>query len=142
MSGETSAVAFCARYNGRLSDKALIKFIADGDKDALKLLYLRHGAQIYQFVLRLNGSESVADEAVNQVFLAVWRDAGQFKGESQVGNWLLGIARSQGLPLTGPPNCLSKISRTGLPPGQKAPEKRHPAEMRGRISADPPKSCI
>jgi RNA polymerase sigma-70 factor (ECF subfamily) len=43
--------------------------------------------------VRLSGSESTADETVNEVFLAVWRDAGQFQGKSQVATWLLSIAR-------------------------------------------------
>src|SRR5215471_17360690 len=75
------------------SDAALIQSIADGDKAALKLLYLRHRERIYRFVVRLSGSESTADETVNEVLLAVWRDARQFQGKSQVATWLLSIAR-------------------------------------------------
>ena len=75
------------------SDAALIQSIADGDKAALKLLYLRHRERIYRFVVRLSGSDSTADEAVNEVFLAVWRNAGKFEGKSQVATWLLAIAR-------------------------------------------------
>jgi RNA polymerase sigma-70 factor, ECF subfamily len=75
------------------SDAALVQSIADGDKVALKLLHLRHRERVYRFVVRLSGSDSIADEAVNEVFLAVWRDAGKFEGKSQVATWLLAIAR-------------------------------------------------
>jgi RNA polymerase sigma-70 factor, ECF subfamily len=75
------------------SDLALIQSIADGDKAALKLLYLRHRERVYRFVVRLSGSDSMADEVVNEVFLAAWRDAGRFAGKSQVATWLLAIAR-------------------------------------------------
>jgi RNA polymerase sigma-70 factor (ECF subfamily) len=75
------------------SDAVLLRCIANGDKTALKILYLRHRERIYRFVVRLSSSDSIADEAVNEVFLAVWRNAGKFKGESQVATWLLSIAR-------------------------------------------------
>jgi RNA polymerase sigma-70 factor (ECF subfamily) len=84
--------AAIAALASQISDRTLVQFIADGDKAALKLLYVRHGARVYRFVARLTGSESAAEETVNEVFLAVWRDARQFKGKSEVATWLLGIA--------------------------------------------------
>ncbi len=40
-----------------LSDKALVQLIADEDKRALKLLYLRHHDRVRRFVTRLTGNE-------------------------------------------------------------------------------------
>jgi RNA polymerase sigma-70 factor (ECF subfamily) len=77
----------------QISDEALVRSIADGDKAGFRVLYLRHRERVYRFVLRLTGSDEVADEVVNEVFLAVWRYAGQFEGKSRVATWLLGIAR-------------------------------------------------
>jgi len=79
--------------NSEASDAALIQSIADGDKAAFRLLYLRHRERVYRFVVRLSGSDSMADEAVNEVFLAVWRSAGKFEAKSKVATWLLAIAR-------------------------------------------------
>jgi RNA polymerase sigma-70 factor (ECF subfamily) len=76
-----------------LSDKALVQLIADEDKRALKLLYVRHHDRVRRFVTRLTGNESTAEEVVNEVFLEVWRHAGQFEGRSQVATWLMSIAR-------------------------------------------------
>jgi RNA polymerase sigma-70 factor, ECF subfamily len=90
---QSNAAACAISPNPVASDAALIQSIAEGDKAALKLLYLRHRERVYRFVTRLSGSESTADEAVNEVFLAVWRDAGQFQGKSKVATWLLSIAR-------------------------------------------------
>ena len=77
----------------QISDEALVRSIADGDKAGFKVLYLRHRERVHRFVLRLTGSEEVADEVVNEVFLAIWRNAGRFKGKSRVATRLLGIAR-------------------------------------------------
>jgi RNA polymerase sigma-70 factor (ECF subfamily) len=87
-----SSAAAIAALACQTSDRTLVQFIADRDKAALKLLYLRHGARVYRFVVRLTGSKSAAIETVNDVFLEVWRDAMQFTGRSQVAAWLLEIA--------------------------------------------------
>ncbi len=84
---------FATTSLSQISDKALVRSIADGDKAALKLLYLRHREHVYRFVVRLTGAEQVADEVVNDVFLAAWRHADKFEGKSEVSTWLLGIAR-------------------------------------------------
>ena len=84
---------FNAAPRSQPPDQTLIKSIAEGNKAALKLLYLRHRERVYRYAARLTGVEMVADEIVNDVFLAVWRHAGQFEGKSQVGTWLLRIAR-------------------------------------------------
>jgi RNA polymerase sigma-70 factor (ECF subfamily) len=94
--GAESAAAIAALLS-QISDRTLVQFIADGDKAALKLLYLLHSARLYGFMARLTDSESDAEETVNDVFLAVWRDARQFKGKSQVATALLGIARLKAL---------------------------------------------
>jgi RNA polymerase sigma-70 factor (ECF subfamily) len=76
-----------------LSDKALVQLMVDEDKRALKLLYMRHHDRVRRFVMSLTGNESTAEEVVNEVFLEVWRHAGQFEGRSQVSTWLMAIAR-------------------------------------------------
>jgi RNA polymerase sigma-70 factor (ECF subfamily) len=75
------------------SDEALIRSMADGDKRAFKMLYVRHHVRVFRFVMRLAGNESIAEEVVNEVFLEAWRHAQDFKGRSQVATWLLSIAR-------------------------------------------------
>src|SRR5450432_2642323 len=75
------------------SDEALIQSMADGDKRAFKMLYVRHHVRVFRFVMRLVGNESAAEEVVNEVFLEAWRHAQDFKRRSQVATWLLSIAR-------------------------------------------------
>jgi RNA polymerase sigma-70 factor, ECF subfamily len=79
--------------SGNTSDSDLIKRIASGDRAAVRLLFMRHHARIYRFVVRQTGSENMADDIANEVFLEVWRKASNFEFRSQVSTWLLGIAR-------------------------------------------------
>ena len=78
-------------------DDALIERIADRDRSAMTVLYVRHNARIYQFILRLVGNSAVAEELVNEVFLEVWRKADRFERRSQVSTWLLAVARHKAL---------------------------------------------
>ena len=80
-----------------ISDEALIKAIADGDRHAMRVLYTRHNVRMYRFVLRLTEDASLAEDLVSEVFIDVWRQAGRFKAQSQVSTWLLAIARYKAL---------------------------------------------
>jgi RNA polymerase sigma-70 factor (ECF subfamily) len=93
--GEQSnlSINFNIAAQSEASDEALIQSMADGDKRAFKLLYVRHHVRVFRFVMRLAGNESIAEEVVNEVFLEAWRHAQDFKGRSQVATWLLSIAR-------------------------------------------------
>ena len=79
------------------SDENLIREIARGDKRAMRVLYARHNVRVYRFIVRLVGDNSIAEDLVSEVFLDVWRKAGQFEGRSQASTWLLAIARYKAL---------------------------------------------
>ena len=79
------------------SDEMLLERIADGDRTAMHILYSRHNVRVYRFVLRMMRDTTSAEDLVSQVFLDVWRTAGQFEGRSQVSTWLLSIARFKAL---------------------------------------------
>jgi RNA polymerase sigma-70 factor (ECF subfamily) len=80
-----------------ISDEMLLESIADGDGTAMHNLYARHHLRIHRFILRMVRDTAVAEDLASQVFLDVWRTAGQFEGRSQVSTWLLSIARFKAL---------------------------------------------
>jgi RNA polymerase sigma-70 factor (ECF subfamily) len=79
------------------TDRALVDRVAKGDRAAVRLLFMRHHARVYRFVARQTGSEMMADDIANEVFLELWRQAPAFEGRSEVSTWLLGIARFKAL---------------------------------------------
>ena len=79
------------------SDEALVAKIASGNRLAMQVLFARHHARIYRFVLRLIGSEALAEDITSEVFLDVWRQAHRFEARSAVTTWLLAIARYKAL---------------------------------------------
>jgi len=79
------------------SDETLLDHISGGNRTAMHTLYARHNVRVYRFILRMVRDASIAEDLVSQVFLDVWRTAGQFEGRSQVSTWLLSIARFKAL---------------------------------------------
>ena len=79
------------------SDEVLIARIAAGDREAMRVLYLRHHVRVHRFVLRLVRNQAVAEDIISEVFLDVWRQGGSFEGRSAVSTWLLAIARFKAL---------------------------------------------
>jgi RNA polymerase sigma-70 factor (ECF subfamily) len=74
------------------SDERLMERIATSDQTALRALFERHHHRVFKFILRLTRNESAAEDLVNEVFMEVWRNAGNFGGRSSVPTWILSIA--------------------------------------------------
>ena len=79
------------------SDEALVGRIANGDRDAMRLLFVRHNLRIFRFILRIVGNDATAEDLLSEVFLEVWRSAHRFEARSHVTTWMLGIARFKAL---------------------------------------------
>ena len=79
------------------SDAGLIAKVTAGNKLAMQVLFARHHARVYRFILRLLGSEATAEDLTSEVFLGVWRHAHRFEARSSVTTWLLAIARYKAL---------------------------------------------
>jgi len=78
-------------------DEAVMKALAEGDKQAIQVLFARHNVRVFRFVLRLVSNASVAEDLVNEVFIEVWRQPGKFAGRCRVATWLLAIARNKAI---------------------------------------------
>lgn len=76
-----------------MTDEELIAAMARGEKNALETLYRRHAGWIGGRLARATSSPDLAEEALQDSFVAAWRNPGSFRGEGDVGAWLWGIAR-------------------------------------------------
>ena len=86
-----------------VSDELLLKNVAEGDKAAMHVMFVRHREKVFRFIQRIVRNPAIADDLVSQVFLAVWQSANRFENRSRVSTWLLSIARFKALnSLRGP----------------------------------------
>jgi RNA polymerase sigma-70 factor, ECF subfamily len=77
---------------------ALIHRVAAGDHDALTTLYDATNRFIYGLLLRILGNTATAEEVLLDVYVQLWRQAGNY--DTQRGNpraWLVMMARSRAI---------------------------------------------
>ena len=79
-----------SRDLAHLSDEALLSLVASSDDQALAELYDRFGGVAYGLALRILRDEALAQDAVQEAFLAVWRSADRFLAErAKASTWIL-----------------------------------------------------
>jgi len=78
------------RELAHLSDEALVLLAARSEQHALAELYDRYGRTAYGLALRILRDEALAEDAVQEGFLAVWRTAARFVPErGKASTWIL-----------------------------------------------------
>ena len=79
-----------------LGDDELLRLTRVGDEAAFTVLYRRHQGPVYRFALQMSGSESVADDVTQEVFLALMREFSRFdSSRGSLAPYLYGVARNQ-----------------------------------------------
>ena len=79
-----------------LGDADLMLKAAHGDRDAFAALYRRYHAMVYRFARLMTGSNNAAEDIVQEVFLAVMRDAARYDpARAALPSYLYGVARHQ-----------------------------------------------
>jgi RNA polymerase sigma-70 factor (ECF subfamily) len=80
------------------TDHELIRQVADGSETALAALYDRHASAVFGLAVQLCRDRGVAEDVVQEAFLALWNRAELF--DPSVGaltSWLYAIARHRAL---------------------------------------------
>ena len=73
-----------------LSDEALVALVARGDEGALAELYDRYGRVAFGVALRVLRDAALAEDAVQEAFVTLWRTAPRFVPErARASTWLL-----------------------------------------------------
>ena len=80
------------------ADVQVLKAVARGDEQALAQLYDRYGGILLGLLVRILNSREEAEDVLQEVFLQVWRRAGDFDEErGKPFTWLVTLARSRGI---------------------------------------------
>jgi len=88
------------RDHAHLSDEALVALVARSDESALAELYDRVGGTAYGLAYRVLRDEALAEDAVQEAFLGLWRGAGSFVPErASPSTWILTLVHRRAVDL-------------------------------------------
>ncbi len=111
------------RELAHLSDEALVALAARSEQSALAELYDRFGRPAYGLALRILRDEALAEDAVQEAFLALWRTAGRFVPErGKASTWILTLVHRRAV------DIVRREERRRADALEQAPEQ----ESRGR----------
>ena len=83
-----------------LSDEAVVALAARSDEVALAELYDRYGRAAYGLALRVLRDEALAEDAVQEAFLAIWRGASRFIPErAKASTWIMTLVHRRAVDL-------------------------------------------
>ena len=104
-------------------ESALLQRIVKKDHQAFQQLYLAYHERLYRFMFRMLQQHEQVSELVDDVMLIVWQKAGDFRAQSKISTWIMGIAH-----------------RTALKAYQrnKKQRQRHASDYELEHIADPP----
>jgi RNA polymerase sigma-70 factor (ECF subfamily) len=88
------------RELAHLSDEALVALTARSEQSALAELYDRYSRPAYGLALRVLRDEALAEDAVQEAFLALWRTAARFVPErGKASTWILTLVHRRAVDL-------------------------------------------
>ena len=95
-------------------DGELLLRVAGHDRVAFELLYHRYVKSVFGLALRRLRDRGRAEDAVQEVFAAIWRSAGSYKPERGTATpWIYAVARNA---------IVDRMRATGEPPSAELPE--------------------
>jgi RNA polymerase sigma-70 factor, ECF subfamily len=79
-------------------DSVLIENMMAGDESALSKIYDRYSAMLFGMLIRILRDKEAAEEVLQDLFLQLWRNAGQFDASrGSLPAWLLVIGRNRAI---------------------------------------------
>ena len=88
------------RELAHLSDEALVALAARSEQTALGELYDRYGRPAYGLALRILRDEALAEDAVQEAFLSLWRTASRYVPEKgKASTWILTLVHRRAVDL-------------------------------------------
>jgi RNA polymerase sigma-70 factor (ECF subfamily) len=77
-----------------LTDAELLERTAAGDRRAFERFVTAHEAAVLRFLRTRTADPAVAEDALQETFIAAWRSARTFRSDGSARAWLLAIARN------------------------------------------------
>lgn len=84
----------------RAEEGALLARIRERDERAIEALYERYSGPLYSLAYQVTGADRFAQDVIQEVFVAVWNNAGRFDpSRGSLSSWLFSLARHKAIDL-------------------------------------------
>jgi RNA polymerase sigma factor (sigma-70 family) len=120
------------------TDEELLESIARGDDSALGALYDRFGRAAYGLAYRILRDRALAEDAVQEAFLAVWRSADSYRRErAKPSTWILTLVHRRSVDLVRREDRrrAERLEETPEPAGAAAPDEFDLRDRRSTVQA-------
>ena len=102
MTGPLGVKAGTVRQSGRvnptaLEDAALLARVGERDESAIEALYNRYGGSCFGLARRILDDAQLAEDVVQQVFLALWQGTGYDPARGAVSTWLMSMTHHKAI---------------------------------------------
>jgi RNA polymerase sigma-70 factor (ECF subfamily) len=82
----------------KLADEELMELVAGNEPDAFEVILERHANAAFSLAYRMCGTRSVAEDVVQEAFLALWRNGVRYdRTRGSVRTWTLGIVHNRAI---------------------------------------------
>jgi RNA polymerase sigma-70 factor, ECF subfamily len=83
-----------------LADEDLMALVHEGHASAFAVVFDRHAGVVFSLAYRMCGRRAVAEDIVQEAFLALWRSGARYdRGRGSVRSWLLAIVHHRAIDL-------------------------------------------
>jgi RNA polymerase sigma-70 factor (ECF subfamily) len=110
-------------------DRALLRSVAAGDKEALRQLYARHSAVLFALALKVLSDRAEAEDVLQEAFVQIWKTAGSFdEGRGKPIGWLIMLTRSRAIDRLRSRKTRTRVTETVAKDASQTAEPRTPAD--------------
>lgn len=123
-------------------DATLVARIADGDPGAARQVVERFGNRLMGFAFRMTADRSVSEDIVQETFLRLWKNAGNWKPKAPLKAWLHRVAYNLAIdhlrrPVTAPEEAGLGVPDPEPGPADRLQESHVGAAVAGELAALP-----
>jgi RNA polymerase sigma factor (sigma-70 family) len=127
--GDVALPRHCQRWQ-HVGDEELMTRVQGGNQDCFEMLVLRHQKLLLCFAGRYLGSQALAQEVVQEVFLGLWRNRAQYQVRGKLRNYLITMTMNRCHDTTRKHLTQEKYSRDVEQESRDIPEGLGPPDQR------------